>query len=240
MKVTAVLFDLDGTLLPMEQEAFAKVYFGLLAESMATHGFEPTSLLQAIEAGVVAMVKNDGSQTNEEAFWAELRQHFGPDAREAEPKFTQFYEKDFLKVQSVCGFDPQVKPTVDALKAMGLKVILATNPIFPAIATRQRAQWTGLKPEDFLYITTYENSSFSKPNPLYYREILDRFGLAPEECLMVGNDAKEDMQAAAEAGLQVFLLPKCLVNKDGLDISRYPQGELKDLLAFVRKRTANS
>ncbi len=240
MKLTAVLFDLDGTLLPMEQETFTKAYFDLLARSMAPHGFEPKALLNAIWAGVAAMVKNDGSISNEEAFWAQLRVHFGPNARDAEPKFTRFYEEDFPRVRAACGFSPEVKPTVEAIKAMGLKVILATNPIFPAIATRQRVQWTGLKPEDFLYITTYENSSFSKPNPLYYREILDRFGLAPEECLMVGNDAKEDMQAAAEAGLQVFLLPKCLVNKGGLDISRYPQGELKDLLAFVRKRTANS
>jgi len=32
---------------------------------------------------------------------------------------------------------------------MGFRVALATNPIFPAIATEKRIRWAGLTPEDF-------------------------------------------------------------------------------------------
>ena len=32
----AVLFDLDGTLLPMDQDKFVECYFGLLCKKMAT------------------------------------------------------------------------------------------------------------------------------------------------------------------------------------------------------------
>ena len=38
MKITTVLFDLDGTLLPMDQDAFIKDYFGRLARHLAPHG----------------------------------------------------------------------------------------------------------------------------------------------------------------------------------------------------------
>ena len=41
------------------------------------------------------------------------------------------------------------------------------------------------------------------PNPKYFVEAAERFGLKPEECLMVGNDAEEDV-AAMKAGMQVF------------------------------------
>ncbi len=240
MKLTTVLFDLDGTLLPMDQDAFVKAYFGLLAKKLAPHGYEPDALIQSVWAGTAAMVKNDGTKTNEEVFWDHFSTVFGENARADEPLFARYYEEDFPKVQAACGFEQQVKPAIDAIKAMGLQVILATNPIFPAIATRQRIAWAGLSPEDFQYITTYENSSYCKPNPQYYREILDRFGLDPQQCLMVGNDAKEDMLAASQAGIKGFLLPRCLINSDGLDITQYPQGDLKELLEYISKLTAVS
>ena len=50
MYLTTVLFDLDGTLLPMDQEAFTTGYFKLLAKKLAPHGYEPKSLVDAIWA----------------------------------------------------------------------------------------------------------------------------------------------------------------------------------------------
>ena len=81
-------------------------------------------------------------------------------------------------------------------------------------------------------MTTYENSSHCKPNPDYYREILDRIGAKPEDCLMVGNDALEDM-IAEKVGMQVFLLTDCLINKHNADLSAYPQGGFSQLMEFV-------
>ncbi|MBQ8143906.1 MAG: HAD family hydrolase, partial [Butyricicoccus sp.] len=69
MQIKAVLFDLDGTLLPMDQDKFVEVYFGLLAKRLAPHGYEPKALIHAIGMGIRAMVQNDGSKRNEEAFW---------------------------------------------------------------------------------------------------------------------------------------------------------------------------
>ena len=35
MSINAILFDLDGTLLPMDQDLFMKYYFGELAKKLA-------------------------------------------------------------------------------------------------------------------------------------------------------------------------------------------------------------
>lgn len=69
MSIQYILFDLDGTLLPMDQDVFVKAYFGRLAAKLAPHGYEPKALIDAIWKGTAAMIRNDGSRTNEAAFW---------------------------------------------------------------------------------------------------------------------------------------------------------------------------
>ena len=71
----------------------------------------------------------------------------------------------------MCGRDPDAHRVVETLKAMGLRLALATNPIFPRTATHSRVRWAGLEPEAFEYITTYENSTHSKPNPVSYTHL---------------------------------------------------------------------
>jgi FMN phosphatase YigB (HAD superfamily) len=122
------------------------------------------------------------------------------------------------------------------LQEKGLRIILATNPLFPACATIRRIQWAGMRPENFEIITTYENSRFSKPNLKYYQAIMEQPGVKAEECLMVGNDVGEDM-IAAKLGLKVFLLTDCLINKDDADITRWPHGGFDDLMEYLRSET---
>ena len=51
----AVLFDLDGTLLPMDQKVFMKDYFGRLIRRLAPLGYTPESFLASMQAGIAAM-----------------------------------------------------------------------------------------------------------------------------------------------------------------------------------------
>ena len=239
MKLTTILFDLDGTLLPMDNDAFTRGYFRLLAAKLAPHGYEPKQLVDGIWAGTAAMVKNDGSRTNEKAFWDRFSSIFGEAVLEDLPMFEEFYETDFQAAKAFCGFNPDAAATVQAVKELGLCVVLATNPIFPAVATRSRIRWAGLTPEDFALYTTYENIGLCKPNPDYYREIMKRLGVRPEECLMVGNDATEDM-AAAETGMRVFLLTDCLLNRDNRDISAWPHGGFPQLMDYIKSQYRES
>ena len=235
MKLTTVLFDLDGTLLPMDNNAFTKGYFKILAAKLAPHGYEPGQLVDAIWAGTAAMVKNNGSQSNEKAFWKKFADIYGEKVLVDKHLFDEFYENDFCAAKGLCGMNPKAAIAVYAVKEMGLQVALATNPIFPAVATESRIRWAGLEPEDFELYTTYENIGYCKPSPDYYREIARRLGVVPEQCLMVGNDVTEDM-IAASVGMDVFLLTDCMINREQKDISVYPHGSFEQLLAYLREK----
>ena len=69
MKISTVLFDLDGTLLPMDNDEFTKGYFKLLVKKLAPYGYEQQELVSAIWKGTAAMVKNDGTLSNYDVFW---------------------------------------------------------------------------------------------------------------------------------------------------------------------------
>ncbi len=232
MSIKVVLFDLDGTLLPMEQDTFIKAYLGGMAKKLAAYGYHPDELVKAVYAGMKAMTANDGTKTNEVAFWNAFTGILGEHVREDMPIFDDFYRNEFQSVKNICGFLPEAVQTVRKLKEMGYRVALATTPMFPKIATESRIRWAGLEPEDFELFTTYENYHYCKPNLNYYREVVEKLGVTPEECLMVGNDVGEDM-VTEELGMKVFLMPADLINKVGKDVSKYPQGDFADLLAYV-------
>lgn len=234
MSIKMVMFDLDGTLLPMDMDEFTGGYFKMLAAKAAPCGYELKSLVRAIWHGVAAMVKNDGHCKNEDAFWEDFVATFGEQAKNDKWIFDEFYANEFEGARQFCGYNPAAAETVRWIRDRGLRVALATNPLFPAIATQARIRWTGLQPEEFEFFTTYENIGWCKPNPDYYREVLRRAGLQGEDCLMVGNDVGEDM-VAAELGMKVFLLTDCLINKSGEDISVYPNGSFEELKTYVSR-----
>lgn len=214
MELQAVWFDLDGTLLPMDQDAFVRAYFSLLARWAAPRGYEPGKLADTVWQGTAAMIHNDGRRANEAVFWQAFVDAYGETALADRPFFDAFYREAFQRARTACGFAPQASQAVRLVRDKGFRAVLATNPVFPAAATESRIRWAGLSPEDFEAYTTYENASFCKPNLRYFEELAARLGLAPEACLMVGNDVEEDM-VARELGMRVFLLTDCLRNRPG-------------------------
>ena len=229
----AVLFDLDGTLLPMDQDVFMKDYFGRLIRRLAPIGYTPERFLAAMKAGIAAMTVNNGSRTNEEAYWEAYTAVSQTDLTAEMPILDNFYNTEFDEVAAVCGYTPKAAELVRSLKQKGIRVILATNPLFPRIATQKRIRWAGLEPEDFELYTTFEDIGYCKPNPDYYREVLRRADLDAADCLMVGNDVAEDMMAGGKAGLRGFLLTDCLINTPGADVDAYPHGSFEELGAYI-------
>ncbi len=233
MSIKVILFDLDGTLLPMDQNTFAKAYFGGLAKKAAPYGYEQEKLVKTIWGGTAAMIKNISAESNEAVFWKYFAGVYGEESKKDIAIFDDFYANEFEQVKEVCGFNPQAKECVEKIKDIGYRVALATNPIFPAVATKARIRWAGLTTNDFEYYTTYENSNRCKPNLDYYRNILNELNAPADECLMVGNDVVEDM-VAEQLGMRVFLITDCLINKQNKDISVYPNGDFTALLDYVK------
>ena len=232
-----ILFDLDGTLAPFAQDAFIQAYFKALVSRVEPMGYKPDVMVDALWQGVSAMIGNDGGRTNRQIFWESFTQKLGIQAMALENILNDFYAREFDSVRTVLGETVDRGPLLRGLREKGYGLVLATNPIFPAVAVETRLGWVGLRPEDFDYVTTYENSRRSKPNPDYYRDILAHIGRRGERCLMAGNNPVDDM-AALQAGISVYLVTDYLENPDGAPIEDYPHGGFRDLAASLERLAA--
>lgn len=232
MGITTILFDLDGTLLPMDNDVFTKGYFKLLIQKLAPHGYNPQELVGAIWKGTEAMVKNDGQSSNYEVFWKTFAQVLGNRVYDTKPIFDSFYSNEFNQAKSFCGFNEKAMETVKAVKERGFRIVLASNPIFPTDAQIARLKWAGITQNEMEFITSYENCSYCKPNPEYYLAVAKHLDVKPEECLMIGNDVDEDM-IAETVGMSVFLLTDHIINRKNKEISVYPNGNYDDLRNFL-------
>ncbi len=228
----AILFDLDGTLLPMDMDTFSKGYLHTLAEEMEKYGYREQTLLPAMWRGVASMVKNDGTQKNSDAFWKTFASLLGEKVYDDIPLFDSFYSGRFNEAVKYTSPTPNARRAVEYAKKCADKVILATNPMFPTVAVKARLEWTGLKYEDFDYATDYTNSHYCKPNPKYFEEIAEKFLLNPEKCLMIGNNAEEDANASMTLGFSSFLLTDCLIC--GGEMPDCPSGTFEDLFEFLK------
>ena len=234
MSIKHILFDLDGTLLPMDQDEFVKFYMPLLAKSYIEAGVQvdPKEFIGAVWKGYEAMVKNDGSRTNREAFWSYTEELMPISPEESEKLALRFYDGDFNQAARATSPSPFSDQIVKTARRRGLHTYLATNPVFPRCATMNRIRWAGLDASDFRVITTYEDCVYCKPNPEYFRMILEEFRLDPEECLMVGNDVEEDLSIRS-LGVKTFLVTDTMENKKNLPVSSEYAGTLDELLKFV-------
>ena len=232
----ALLFDLDGTLLPLDQDVFTDTFLSLAVRSFA--GREewggkafPRLLMRAVEA----VVRNDGSVTNEERFWQAMEAMLPGQSGAVRDAFLTFYAEVFPEARRVTFPDPAISALLGVWRDAGIPLLCATSPIFPPFVQEMRLRWAGFdRPEDwFLTVTSSENCTYAKPNPLYYTELCAQNGLRPEDCLMVGNDADED-GAALQAGMRFFFLSDHPLNRKGIDLTGVPQGSWNELRACVR------
>ena len=233
--IKTILFDLDGTLLPMDQDIYTKYYLKCLAKKLSTNDeSKEKNIITSVWKGFEAMVLNKGEKANEEVFFDVFSKYIDKDIKYNDELFIDFYTNEYQEVKKVCGYNPISKQIIDYLKNKGFRLVLATSPVFPKIATESRVRWAGLDPSNFEYITTYENSYHTKPNLDYYKEIMEKLKLNPNECMMVGNDVSEDM-VTTKLGMKVFLLTQDLINKNNEDINNYPHGNFDDFLNMFVK-----
>ena len=226
-----ILFDLDGTLLPMDDKAFLEIYNrGILSAIPCP---DPKGLLRAVWSGVKVMAGNDGGRTNAEAFWEHFLRETGLDRGSCEKSFHDYYTGAFHNCAAACRPSPLSREIVETLRAKGYTVALATTPIFPREATAVRLAWAGLEEELFTLVSTYEDFHFAKPSPNYFREFCARLGAEPQDCIHFGNDVWED-GAAREAGLSVSLVTDCLINSRDLPMDSFPCYTLETLAAWAR------
>lgn len=231
--MNTILFDLDGTLLPLDMDKFMSIYF----DEMSKHFSDLTTkeeLVRNIWASTEAMVRNTENRTNEEIFMEDFSKRVNEKFHTYVKRFDEFYDSGFLKVKDSIYEEPLMQKSIESLKDKGYLMIIATNPLFPKKAIMHRIRWAGLDPEDFTYISSYEENHFCKPQIKFYEELLQIVDKNPNECMMVGNDVQEDL-VAGKLGMKTFLIKNHLLHRTGDEIKADYQGNYTDFYNFVQE-----
>lgn len=232
-KITTILFDLDGTLLPFNDETFMEGYISLFALKCQELGIDADRGVSALFRGLEAMNENDGSHPNEKVFWREFFSSLGGHNEEILQHFIDFYSSEFPSLIGTTFPSPLAKKIVKEAKDKGYRLVLATTPVFPRAGTLERMKWADLYPDDFELITTYEDYSYTKPKLGYYYQIFSEMGIQSSEVLMIGNNIEED-GVIVETGAKCIFVADHLINKNDVDISDLEIYSLSGLYEFIK------
>lgn len=231
-KFNTVLFDLDGTLLPINGEAFEAIYFKGLS-SYFLDKYEPKEFIKLIWTATKAMVLDTSSKTNEEAFMDALQALVNEDITWMQERFNQFYLNEFDQIKIAVTPNPSIQEAVKLLKEKGYRLIIATNPMFPKIAIEKRIEWTGCDRNDFEYVTSFEKNHYCKPQLKFYEEVLSDLNLDASQCLMVGNDINEDM-IVSKLNMSTYLITNHVIQDSIIPDSVNYSGNYDDFYQFVK------
>jgi FMN phosphatase YigB (HAD superfamily) len=235
--VDTFLFDLDGTLLPMDIEEFTQLYFQEMAKVFSDI-IEPERLVKYVWKATKDMISNMEQRPNQEVFMESFANLVGQDKLQLyRDRFDAFYDEGFLNTRKCVGDVPFMRESVYILKDKGYRAAIATNPLFPRKAIIHRVKWAGFKPEDFSYISCYENNCFCKPQIAFYEEVLKNIGRQPHQCIMVGNDVQEDM-VAASLGMKTFLITDYLIHRAKEPIECTYMGSYEEFYEFAKQLPA--
>ena len=197
--VRAVLFDLDGTLLDHDLDAFFARYFEALERAVAPlaqgSSGDIRSFMAAFGEATRTMMRRHPGRTNRDVFHEDFLRRTGIDLHANWPVFEAFYRDVFPGLRDTAASTPGARRALAAARSLGLGVAIATNPIFPRVAVEHRLAWADLSYADADVVTTYEQMEACKPYPEYYLQTAALLGVDSRECIMVGDDAVLDMSA---------------------------------------------
>jgi len=242
----AVLFDLDNTLIFFDEKVFFERYMRALAPVFSDlWPFE--SFQKRMIESVQSLLQNDGSATNAVRFLESFSRGCEERAGELWDRFVRFYDTEFDQFRTLVHAPGGIRGVFQELRDRNVKLVVASNPLWPLSVQRKRLEWAGLGGFPFDLITAIEGSSFCKPKIEYYLEICRALGIGPESCLMVGNDTVNDM-VVSKIGMKTFLLLDTKADEN-LSLSRELrkheagesfkpdfQGSLADVSAVVREQ----
>ena len=234
-KYKLIMSDLDNTLLPIyTQDRFVEIWFRDIAKIFRDYGLDPVRAANGVNQGVRAMLYNESGRKNIEVFYEEVEKISGYTRDQIEPPTHEYYTTTFENVYDITLPNPFAVRIAELMREKAEYAVVATMPVFTIEAVAMRMGWVGLTPSMFDHVTTADTSCYCKPNPLYFKEILDRFGVTPEQALMIGNDVREDMYPCRELGIETFLVTNHKITH-GLPFDDFRQGRYEDLIAFLEK-----
>jgi FMN phosphatase YigB (HAD superfamily) len=198
----AVLLDLDNTLVLYDELEYYHDYFEKVHTAFADL-FELDEFKERLVNGTLSLSGSRGEQSNRDQFMAVFARGHLDKQENLWQRFIDFYLNGYRRMAVNVTVPDDLQATLDRLRKTGLKLVIASNPIFPVQAQQVRVGWAKMRPEWFDLFTHIENMHYVKPRREYFLQACDMIGSAPANCLMVGNDPVNDM-AAAGAGLRTY------------------------------------
>lgn len=231
--IKTIMFDLDGTILPMDLDEFIKLYFCEIQKKFDQISNNGDLVLKGVVAGTQAMMKQHLEKTNEVVFWETFEALTNIKKVDIEEDFEEFYNNEFTSLKKICDKNENMIKAVKVLKMKGYQLLLTTNPMFPEMAVKERLRWSGVEENSFDYITSYEYCHATKPRVEYYEEVIKTMDLAIHECMMVGNDTQDD-GVIETLGIPLYLIEDYLITHNDEVNSKWI-GKSNEFLKFCEK-----
>jgi len=231
--IHALLFDLDGTLLQVEMRRFIPAYLEALAACFVDTVPPERFTRVAQQAVHHLLMTGDAQRTNRERYLGVIEAQLAISVETFEERLHAWLDDGLEHLAGLVSPIGAARPLLDHCFTLGIPVVLATNPVFPAAMIEARLAWGGLDDYPFDTITSYENTRFCKPQAGYFRDLLDSLGVDARHCLMVGNDTEHDL-AAGSLGIPTFLADTFLIDRLDGDYRSDHRGSLGDLLQLLK------
>lgn len=229
MNIT-ILSDLDDTLISTNMDQFFPKYFSGLGDALNHLGSNKSIQKQVFHAVNQMESNQDPGKLLSEIFAENFYEPLGTSEAAQKENILNFYREEYPKLKPLTTFRPEAPELIDWCDQHNVQIAIATNPVFPKEATRERIEWAGLNPEKFPFFTTYEHFHFTKPNMAYYAECLGRLGWPEGKIVMIGDDPMRDIEPMQALGFPTFQIHK---EKNGYKGNEGTIAEVKDWLESI-------
>jgi len=186
-KVSAVIFDLDGTVLDNEDEygtAFKKVLESLGAKNVSDFP----------QTGGIGVEEN----------WPKLLEKYHVTTNKTVEELATETQEEYLKLLPGVTVKKDLEKFIKELRKKGIKTGLATSNVWTIL----EKVFEALPIEGYFDgVTTGEEVVNKKPAPDLFLIAADKLDVKPEECLVI-EDAPSGIEAARDAGMRVVAIAR--------------------------------
>lgn len=199
IRVKGAIFDLDGTLIDTI-ETFTQSF----NRGIGQFGLEPVPL------EITANFMNNG-QTMEELLSELFPGRFN---KEDLDSFREEIKKAYLELEEEgVKLIPGAREALQSLREMGLRMGIVTARMSPKDVKRREISRLGISQYIDAMVTGAEAER--KPAPGSLLECINRLGLSPAECIMVG-DSRVDVLTGRAASVMTIVIPNGVASRETL------------------------